>query len=431
MNKILSLLFILPILSFSQSYNGPESVDYHHSTKTYFISNSSNGQILSLDENENLNVFANNITSNGPHGLEVVGDTIYACSGNKLLGFDVNTGSQILNINIGTMFANGITHKNNDLFITDFSLKKIIRYNILNEQHNIHYNNFPSTPNGIIYDNFLDRLIVVSWGNNAPIYEVDVNNSSHTLLTNTSLYNCDGIAIDNNGNFYVSEWGNNSINKFENNFSTSPSVVVNGLNLPADIYYNKFSDTLAIPNSGNNTVSFIDLGINNLTFPCDSILISYIGLANNNICINVQTEYFSNHSMPYAGFIITNDFGDTIAMENINSAGNVYGLISNHQETRYLELTDTAFNGFGQTYQLHLIKYFFAGNPIIECTYPFNINICSDINSNTNTSKNLIKVIDILGRSTSKETKNQILFYIYDDGTIEKKFRLNSNPFKT
>jgi len=36
------------------------------------------------------------------------------------------------------------------------------------------------------------------------------------------------------------------------------------------------------------------------------------------------------------------------------------------------------------------------------------------------TNKELLKVTDILGRET-KETKNEPLFYIYDDGTIEKK----------
>ena len=36
------------------------------------------------------------------------------------------------------------------------------------------------------------------------------------------------------------------------------------------------------------------------------------------------------------------------------------------------------------------------------------------------TKKNIIKVIDVLGRQT-KYLKNQPLFYIYDDGTVEKK----------
>ena len=39
------------------------------------------------------------------------------------------------------------------------------------------------------------------------------------------------------------------------------------------------------------------------------------------------------------------------------------------------------------------------------------------------TKKDIIKVIDVLGRQT-KHLKNQPLFYIYDDGTVEKKIIL-------
>jgi hypothetical protein len=36
-----------------------------------------------------------------------------------------------------------------------------------------------------------------------------------------------------------------------------------------------------------------------------------------------------------------------------------------------------------------------------------------------NTNKTLLKTIDIFGRETN--ANNQLLFYIYDDGTVEKK----------
>jgi len=39
------------------------------------------------------------------------------------------------------------------------------------------------------------------------------------------------------------------------------------------------------------------------------------------------------------------------------------------------------------------------------------------------TNKVLIKTIDVLGRET-KETKNEPLFYIYDDGTVEKRITI-------
>ena len=34
--------------------------------------------------------------------------------------------------------------------------------------------------------------------------------------------------------------------------------------------------------------------------------------------------------------------------------------------------------------------------------------------------KKICKILDILGRET-KETSNEMLFYIYDDGTVEKR----------
>ena len=40
------------------------------------------------------------------------------------------------------------------------------------------------------------------------------------------------------------------------------------------------------------------------------------------------------------------------------------------------------------------------------------------------TTKELLKVTDLLGRE-AKDTKNEILFYIYDDGTVEKRIVIN------
>ena len=56
---------------------------------------------------------------------------------------------------------------------------------------------------------------------------------------------------------------------------------------------------------------------------------------------------------------------------------------------------------------------------------PFDvIDICSDINDiNSLVSKKLIKVMDIWGKETPQDTENQILLYIYDDGTVKKRFK--------
>jgi len=54
-----------------------------------------------------------------------------------------------------------------------------------------------------------------------------------------------------------------------------------------------------------------------------------------------------------------------------------------------------------------------------NCNYT---NPCATISSiqEQTTNKDLLKITDFLGRET-KGTKNQVLFYIYDDGTVEKR----------
>jgi len=49
----------------------------------------------------------------------------------------------------------------------------------------------------------------------------------------------------------------------------------------------------------------------------------------------------------------------------------------------------------------------------------------SIINSTNKQNKKLIRIIDILGRKQSYEKKNIINLYIFDDGTVEKKIKIN------
>ena len=132
---------------------------------------------------------------------------LYACSGSRIKAFNIETGEQILNFNIGANFLNGITHKidesNSLLFITDFSARKLYEFNI-NTQEITELCSFDKNPNGIIYESNMNRLIIVSWGNNAKIYEFSLNDYSLSTLLTTSLGYLDGISIDQCGNFIVS-----------------------------------------------------------------------------------------------------------------------------------------------------------------------------------------------------------------------------------
>ena len=70
--------------------------------------------------------------------------------------------------------------------------------------------------------------------------------------------------MDNCGNFYVSAWSSNSLHKYNPDFSQT-EIIASGLNNPADICYNEDNNIIAVPNSGNNTVDFINYNCNNTT----------------------------------------------------------------------------------------------------------------------------------------------------------------------
>ena len=119
--------------------------------------------------------------------------------------------------------------------------------------------NLVQSPNGICYDQANNRLVFVNWGSNAPIKALSLSDSLVLTLATTNLGNCDGIVWNGLDTWYVSVWTGQKVMKFDANFAAGPILVANALGSPADIDYNLEGDTLAIPNSGNNTLTFIGL----------------------------------------------------------------------------------------------------------------------------------------------------------------------------
>ena len=249
---VLAFFFIGNFLS-AQVYDNPESVEEDPSDGSVFVSNSNAGNIVRLLPNGTLQSFASGFTS-GPHGLELIGDTLYACDGGYVRLVNRTTGAIINSINLSATFLNGITHKGTNIFVTDFSAKKIYRINTKNNSFNLFCSTLTKTPNGIIYDYINDRLVYCCWGSSAPVYEVNLADSTINFLTNTATSNCDGIAMNCQGQFYIASWTPNAVYRYTPTFSSSTLISMGTLSSPADIYFTA-NDTLIVPNSGANTVS--------------------------------------------------------------------------------------------------------------------------------------------------------------------------------
>lgn len=157
---------------------------------------------------------------------------------------------------------------------------------------------------------------------------------------------------------------------------------------------------------------------------CDSISLNPIlpfngGWDDSVLVVNIET-YFSNYSIPYAGLMLIDDVGDTIAIETMSSAGNVYGISSNISEARELFLVNELVFPF--TGELCIVENLFAGIPNIVCSYPVIWqNMGLDQIQNQRQPK-LLRMIDILGRDINIHQSGQLLFYIYDNGMVNKTF---------
>ena len=268
MKKFLYFFLLLPAFSFSQVFNSPESVEYDAANNRWLAGQNGSGVVLGYSpSNGVLTNFCSGLTT-GPHGIEILGSTLYCCDGGLIRGFDLTTGSQVFNLSLGATFLNGLTSDgNNFLFATDFSTKKIYRVNVSSSSYNVMVTT-TKTPNGIIYDGAHNRLVFVTWGASAPIQAMSLADSTVSTLRATSLSNCDGIMRDQQGRWYATSWGTNALNRFDSAFANAPTALMTGLSSPADLGINLAGDSIGIPNSGaaNNVVFYVipaPLGIEN------------------------------------------------------------------------------------------------------------------------------------------------------------------------
>lgn len=247
------LAFCSISLAIAQTLDGPESVEYDPVGDRYFISNTGNGQILQRDQAGVLSNFAASAPS--PYGLEIMGDTLFACCGGRVKGFLLSDGSQVFNLELGGSFLNGITTDGTYLYVTDFSAKKILKVDVADNSFTELVANTVNTPNGIVFDPTMLRLWVAGWGSNALVKSYDPSNGEQLSSFTTNVGSIDGITLDCNGDLLLASWSPNRITRYETSFTLPPTTILSsGLSSPADIDYDEVNHRICIPNSGNDSV---------------------------------------------------------------------------------------------------------------------------------------------------------------------------------
>jgi sugar lactone lactonase YvrE len=266
-SRLSIMLAIVPMMAGAQSYSGPESIEFHARSNRYLVSNTSSGTILARAADGSLSEFTSAPSS--PYGIELLAGTLFVLDSGRVKGYDIDSAAPVMDLALsGASFLNGITSNGVDtLYISDFSARKIYSVNIADLAAPIQgtpVSTGTSTPNGVAYDRLGNRLLIATWSSNAKVLSLDlISGATPAALINTTLANIDGIALDCNGAIVVAAWSGcgasgGCLRRFDPPFSLTslPQVIANGLASPADIDYNRVSGDIAVPQSGNNTVSF-------------------------------------------------------------------------------------------------------------------------------------------------------------------------------
>ena len=148
-------------------------------------------------------------------------------------------------------------------------------------------------------------------------------------------------------------------------------------------------------------------------FPEDNLLTS-LDLTNNvNLieieCKNNQIQCLDVSNLLYpCELLVNNNLLEELIIDNA-----VVGLVATNNNLTCIQVANPSIS-FPYAISTDIGVVFNA-----NCSYTNLCNSSTSIQEHT-TNKELLKVTDLLGRET-KGTKNEVLFYIYDDGTVEKR----------
>jgi hypothetical protein len=249
----------------AQTYDGPESVEYHARLDRHLVGNTG-GPILSRATDGTLGVFTDATVS--PYGIELLGGTLFVLDNGRLKGFDIDSAAPVLDFPIaGATFLNGITSDgSHTVYISDFSARKIHRIDVTDLAAPIAGTPLSAgsaTPNGLVFDRAGQRVLVATWGSNAKIVSFAAgSDAAPAILIGTTLSNIDGIALDCRGAIVAAAWGGcgvagGCLARFEPPFAmdTPFTLLAEGLSNPADIDFGRTSGEIGVPESGSDEVS--------------------------------------------------------------------------------------------------------------------------------------------------------------------------------
>jgi sugar lactone lactonase YvrE len=252
----------------------PESAYFHAPTQTIFVSNvagnptdkDGKGWISKFDKNGKV-IQAQWVTGfHAPKGMRADDKTLWVSNIDELVGIEISTGKIIQRTKIpGAKFLNDVAiGPKGEVFVSDTLGNKI--YSVTKGKVSTFMKGETlESPNGLLVQG--NTLYVASWGagmtpdwkTKTPghIYKIDLTSKKKTLVTPEPLGNLDGLEMDSQGGFIVSDWMAGKV--FRVTQAGAATLFLEGFQGSADIGVMPETHTLIVPRMGENQVSAYSL----------------------------------------------------------------------------------------------------------------------------------------------------------------------------
>jgi DNA-binding beta-propeller fold protein YncE len=268
---VISAIFQQSTFIYGEKIDNDQDIDviaivFDSANSRYLISNWYTGNIMKMNIMGQVDYFNTGLFHTS--GIHQSGGLVYAASNqgetHGLAVIHPFTGNTIQVYDIpGLLYLKDITSDNSEnLYVTDYEsdqLFKIAQSNysgwVFSDSPLLHH------PNGILFDEANNRLLVMNEGGpGAEILSVDLADSSVTVLVSTNISLSYGLTMDTSGIVYFSSWESNAIYRYDPAFTNPAELISSGHNGPADIFYIKETNSIAIPNFTGNSIEFIQAG---------------------------------------------------------------------------------------------------------------------------------------------------------------------------